>query len=364
MHLLRQRDFQLRMLVSLFVFGTVLYCFSFYPTADAMQDYAAAWGHWHGYSSNGSTPKLMELCCPGFYPPERIPQTAHPPLATMLFLPLALLSWKQAQMIWFLVSWLLIVWSWQALKVPPRSCLLTAIFCLTTLIVGGLEAVMLGLIAASLLLKDRSEIGSGVAVGLAAAIKLYPVLFIFGLWVAGRRKAAVAAVAAGAVATALSELVLGIGTTASWLAYTAQNAQVQVHDIRNLSVVSILWRAIPSLSPLITSIVLITIFIAMTYRKIKRSDGVRPLIPTMLAGASICWEQYLVLLALNPISMIEQICLAISGVIIALVWLHAIPGENLAPIGYGPLFLVLLLSWYRQRQASMAGAAVVANTSL
>lgn len=357
MHLLRQRDFQLRLLIGILVLAGSLYCVSFYPGADAMQDYAAAWGHWHGYSSNGSTPKLMELCCPGFYPPDRIPQTAHPPTATVMFLPLALLPWRQAQMVWLLLSWLIFIWGWQAMKIPPLTCLLTGTFFLTTLVVGGLEAVMFGLIVSSLLWKDRSEIGSGVAVGLAAAIKLYPALFIFGLWVAGRRRAAVAAAAAGALAMALAELVLGFGTTAGWLAYTSQNTLVQVRDIRNLSVVRILWTALPSLSPMLTSLAVITIFIALTYGAIRRSEGVRPLIPTMLAGASICWEQYLVLLALNPIGKIEQICLAISGVVITLVWLHAIPSDNLAPIGYGPLFLVLLLSWYRHRQASMAGAA-------
>ncbi|KAB8142702.1 DUF2029 domain-containing protein [Chloroflexia bacterium SDU3-3] len=361
MHLLRQRDFQLRLLIGILVLAGALYCTSFFPYTDAMQDYAAAWGHWHGYSSNDSTPKLMALCCSDFYPPDRIPQTAHPPLATVLFLPLALLSWKQAQLVWLLLSWLIMIWGWQALKIPPLSCLLTATFWLVVLILGGLEAAMFGLVALSLLWKDRSELGSGVAIGLAAALKLYPVLFIFGMWVAGRRRAAVAAAAAGALATMLSELVLGLGTTAGWLAYTPQNTLVQVRDIRNLSVVRILWTVLPSLSPMLTSLAVITIFIALTYGAIRRSEGVRPLIPTMLAGASICWEQYLVLLALNPIGKIEQICLAISSIIISLVWLQVIPSDNLAPIGYGPLFLVLLLSWYRQRQASMAGAVVASK---
>src|SRR5690348_9923424 len=61
--------------------------------SDYAQDYAAASGWWRGRDTNERTADLLQECCSDIAPLYGGMQTAHPPFATLLALPLAWLGW-------------------------------------------------------------------------------------------------------------------------------------------------------------------------------------------------------------------------------------------------------------------------------
>jgi alpha-1,2-mannosyltransferase len=328
-----------------------------------MQDYAAAWAWWHGGDPNGKTAEILASCCPEVQASPSILQTAHPPFATLLTLPFALLSWQAAQWFWLLVSWGLVMWSWHQAEVPALACAVTAPLWLVALSLGALEPLIFALIVGGLLLQQRHPVCAGALVGLAGAIKVYPVLLLCGLWLSGRRQVALAGAATGLAATLLAEVILGFGVTSRWLAYTPMNTLFHLETARNLSLVRVLHFIVPTAPPTLLALGVFGLLLIPILPAVRRSDGMKSLLPVALMVSPLCWEQYLALLGLNRLGRIEQALLAVSGTTIGLVWLHLIPGDGIAIIGYGPLLVVLLLQWYRQLRAARRTAEPLPPTA-
>src|SRR5947209_7902625 len=96
-----------------------------FPIPDFAQDYGAAWAALHDKNPNTPTAELLTACCPSLQPHDVVMQTAHPPAATLVALPFALLPWQIARWLWFLLALAAIATSWRVLSLPPWVCIAT-----------------------------------------------------------------------------------------------------------------------------------------------------------------------------------------------------------------------------------------------
>ncbi len=139
----------------------------------------------------------------------------YTPFAALALLPTTLLPWKLAFALWGIASLLVLAWTierFTPLDVQRRTTViggLLALAALTTMLVAGLgfgqiNVLLMGLCLADLYRSDTSLLGRylprGVLVGVAAAIKLTPILFIVYFVVTRQRRLA-AWSAAGLAAT-------------------------------------------------------------------------------------------------------------------------------------------------------------------
>jgi alpha-1,2-mannosyltransferase len=154
----------------------------------------------------------------------------YPPFAAALFAPLALLPLGLLKIGWIVAGLGLLAHvvhrCGRSLGVPSGpgaavAAVLLAVIatCLdpvrTTLYLGQVNIVLLALVVGDLLGRRESR-WRGVGVGLAAAVKLTPLLFVGYLVVTGRLRAAATAVATFAGAVALGFLVAPADSAAYW----------------------------------------------------------------------------------------------------------------------------------------------------
>ncbi|MBL8864169.1 MAG: DUF2029 domain-containing protein, partial [Planctomycetia bacterium] len=157
-------------------------------------------------------------------PPERaakmIPWNAHPPVAATLALPFGRFPYAQAHLFWNLVNLPLLVLAVVAIvratrlpfappSVLPLGVVLVGWYALYSQIQHGqLNIVIMALVAAAFLLEQRSRsVGTGLAIGAAAAIKLFPA-FLFLYFVSTRNIRAI--VAGGTAFLALNVVALAV----------------------------------------------------------------------------------------------------------------------------------------------------------
>jgi hypothetical protein len=316
--------------------------------SDYGQDYAAARGWWHGQDTNARTADLLAECCADIAPSYGGMQTAHPPFATLLALPLSWLPWPVARIMWLLLSWAAITITWLLLRVSPWLCAATASFWILALGLGTHEPLLFLLLALALTWQDRTPRLAAVLVGLCAAIKVYPALLILGLWISGRRRMALIAVATGVAALVLCELVLGFGVTLGWLRFVPMNTQFYVDSNGNGSLVRLVRAVLPSAEPTLIALIALVLLLLPLIPRIRAGTWLQPLIPVLLLVSPLSWRHYMGLVAIEPARPIEQICLAIAGVAALLIGMQVLPPDNMAPIVQSPLLLALLLMWYRQ----------------
>ncbi|EWM17572.1 glycosyltransferase 87 family protein [Kutzneria sp. 744] len=138
----------------------------------------------------------------------------YPPIAAVLFAPLAVLPLPMLCVVWVLgnvaLLWMIVKRCVEAVGLPPQLALVFAAAALwlepvrTSLLLGQINIVLLALVAFDLC-RRRSSKWTGVGVGLAAAVKLTPLLFVVYLLFARRfREAAVA------TATFVATVVIGL----------------------------------------------------------------------------------------------------------------------------------------------------------
>jgi len=319
--------------------------------SDYGQDYAAARGWWHGQDTNSRTADLLAECCAEMAPSYGGMQTAHPPFATLLALPLAWLPWPVARVIWLLLAWAAILGAWLLLRVSPWLCAATASFWIIALGLGTHEPLLFLLLALALTFQARAPRLAAVLVGLCAAIKVYPVLLILGLWISGHRRMALIAVATGVTALVLSELILGVGVTLAWLRFVPVNTLYYVDDIGNGSLVRMVRAVLPSAAPLLVTVVALVLLLLPLIPRIRAGIWLQPLMPVLLLVSPLSWRHYMGLVTIEPAQPFELICLAIAGVAALLIGMHVLPPDNMAPVVQSPLLLALLVMWYRQARS-------------
>ncbi|MBB5895195.1 glycosyltransferase 87 family protein [Kutzneria kofuensis] len=132
----------------------------------------------------------------------------YPPFAAVFFLPLALIPLPVMCALWVIGSlcllWMIVQRCREVAGLPPELTMVFAAMALwlepvrTSLMLGQINILLLGLVVFDLC-RARSSKWTGVGVGLAAAVKLTPLLFVVYLLFARRWRAAGVAVATFAV---------------------------------------------------------------------------------------------------------------------------------------------------------------------
>jgi alpha-1,2-mannosyltransferase len=155
----------------------------------------------------------------GAEPPwARLPFT-YPPTGALLFVPMALfatqVSWGVLGALSLLALALVVRVAIQVLPTrptwltPARTTVLVTVLALAiepvwrTLFLGQINLILMALVVLDVLVLGRSRYFGGVLVGVAAAVKLTPLIFVPHLWLIGRRADAVRAVATFALLQAL-----------------------------------------------------------------------------------------------------------------------------------------------------------------
>ena len=151
-------------------------------------------------------------------PWARLPFT-YPPTGALLFVPLALfatqVSWGVLGALSVLSLALVVRVAIQVLPTrptwlrPARTTVLVTVLALglepvwRTLFLGQINLILMALVVVDVLVLGRSRHFGGVLVGVAAAVKLTPLIFVPHLWLVGRRADAVRALATFALLQAL-----------------------------------------------------------------------------------------------------------------------------------------------------------------
>ena len=147
----------------------------------------------------------------------------YPPFAAALFAPLTLLPLGLLKLLWTAagVGLLAYVVHRCAPQTGLPAALLLAVLATaldpvrTTLYLGQINIVLLALVVGDLLGRPDSR-WRGVGVGVAAAVKLTPLVFVVFLLVTGRRRAAATALATFVAAAAVGFLAAPADSTAYW----------------------------------------------------------------------------------------------------------------------------------------------------
>jgi alpha-1,2-mannosyltransferase len=154
---------------------------------------------------------------------------AYPPFAALVIWPFARLSTQSGQHLWWALTWLaavgfLIVCARQA--TPRRSwwwsipaCVAIGVWMMPVLLTvrfGQINAFVAVTILADVVLLRRSSRAGGLGTGIAAAIKLTPILLVPYLWYSGRRRAAAVASATFASCAAITFAVMPAASIRYW----------------------------------------------------------------------------------------------------------------------------------------------------
>ncbi|SHF55771.1 alpha-1,2-mannosyltransferase [Jatrophihabitans endophyticus] len=180
----------------------------------------------------------------------------YPPFAAIVFVPVALLPWTLAQVL-VNVGNLALLWlvSWQSCRlvgvprdaVPATAALLAAVAIwaepvYTTLGNGQLNLALLALVLADFTAAPSSRL-RGVGVGLAAGLKVTPIVFVAYLLFTRRYRAAATATATFVATIGVSAAVAPSDTWRYWTHYLYDTSRVgELANSTNQSVQGVLAR--------------------------------------------------------------------------------------------------------------------------
>lgn len=162
-------------------------------------------------------------------PPQLLPFT-YPPIAAVIAMPLAVMSWTAAQWVWTIGQLVLLAVitaiSFRPLLArfgtawPVGLGLLVAAAGWLFPIRDGIRFGQVDIVLVALCLLDcvvrRPRWPRGLLIGLAAAVKLTPLVFLPYLWLTGRRRAAVVAAGSAVGFTVLAALLAPMDSRDYW----------------------------------------------------------------------------------------------------------------------------------------------------
>ena len=275
--------------------------------SDFAQDYLAARAARAGLDPNAPTAELAQR----FGVPGRLVtsvQQAHPPFATLLASPFSYLEWPQARVVWQVALAAATAALLVASRVEATRMVLLAPAWIFGLWLGNIESAVVGLCLLGF--GVRSERWSGVCLGAAAALKVYPVLLILGFLAASRYRTAVAGAAAGFTLTFLATAVLGFESFVGWLKFIPGNGDIFNVSMLNLSLTKVTgllgWRSF-----IVTSLGLVAVVLQ------RRRGSVEPLLGVILLTAPVAWLQSLPLVSNLLTDRQAMVCGVCSSVIAA-----------------------------------------------
>jgi alpha-1,2-mannosyltransferase len=306
--------------------------------------------------------------------PSHLPFT-YPPVAAVLFLPLVAASrqvaWGLLAVLSVLAVGLLVHTTlrqaaprWLPWAGPLTAAALALEPVWRTIAFGQVNLVLAALVVADVCLLRGSR-GGGVLVGLAAAVKLTPLVFVLHLALVGRRADALRAAGTFVAANVVTALVLPAATARYWgSALLAGDDATTNAYVGNQSLNGIVHRFLGP-APWVFGVVVVLalaggIGAAVVVRRLARAGRPFPaLVVTALYGTAvspIAWTHHWVwvLPALLVVAHESRRRLAVAGLVAVFAacpvsWL---PGP-LAAVAYpaGALGLILLLAGARTRAA-------------
>jgi alpha-1,2-mannosyltransferase len=203
---------------------------------------------------------------------------------------------------------------------------------------GQVDLFLVALVVADLTTK-RTRWPRGLLIGIAAAIKLTPALFVPYLWLTGRRKAAYVATATFVFAELLAQAVIPYGSWDYWSrAITASDRLGSNAGASNQSIRGMLLRLHTNAE--LTTVLWLGLALVVLVLGMRRAVAVYrsgdELAATVLVG--------LLSLALSPVSWIHHICWAMLVV-------GVVADDLRDPVrarwaAYLTVFFVLRLPWY------------------
>jgi hypothetical protein len=244
----------------------------------------------------------------------------HPPAYIVLVTPLALLPYVPARNIWMIAmaSSLALAMGmvakasgargWAAVGIGAGSLALPP--ALSELKLGGADTlILLGISVAWLQLLKGRQIWGGIVLGLASAVKLYPLFLLIPLLRRGDRKAAGTQLVTAAAAFALSGFALGTHSTVELLTRAMPaNARYWLADPHNLSILAIPIRWLthsawyphgitaPLWAHMLAGALAIVCVVAAARTPARMSqDLMWAAVPWMLLISPLFWYQYIVL---------------------------------------------------------------------
>lgn len=184
----------------------------------------------------------------------------YPPIAAVLAVPLAVIPWWAAQVVWTLLNVALVVMVLRHLRVRPAwvvSLAATAAILFMGPLAGTLNFGQLGIVLMAMVVLDvmdgphlltrgsKRVVPAGVLTGLATGLKLTPAVFIIYFFLSGRKKAGFVS-----LGTFLATILIGLAASPQYsigywlrLAGGDSGANPDAHGwIGNMSVMSSIYR--------------------------------------------------------------------------------------------------------------------------
>ena len=300
-------------------------------------------------------------------PPQLLPFT-YPPVAALFAVPLALVPWSAAQLIWvpFIYGPLAVV-IWFAFAPllrragRMRAVVFAAIFVACAYLFPLRDEMRFGQVDMVLLAMSVADCAAiaprwprGALVGLATAIKLVPGVFIVYLWLSGRRRAAVTAAVAALAWSAGAWLVLPHDSVTYWTSVIFQSGRLGSNSgTSNQSLRGMLLREfLPGQAPgavwAALALAVAVAGFAVARRLARQSREMEGIAVTALLGV-----------LLSPVSWIHHF-------LVVVVVIGAIAADGRAPrrvaIAAGTaVFFALTIPWWGQSLLGQHDAAALAR---
>lgn len=282
------------------------------PPSDFAQDYLAAAAVRAGMDPNIPSAQLAQRFGVPNHAVTSV-RTAHPPLMTLIAMPYARLAWAGSRILWnltlSLVTGVLLVLA----QARCRDIALLAPAWIFGLALGNVDAIVVSLCLLGLSGRSRSV---GLCLGSAAALKVYPVLLIFGLLAVRRYRQAVLSGAFGLIVTVAATLFLGVESLYGWLQFLPHNGDRFAVNMLNLSLTKFAglfgWRTF-----LITLLGLVAVALQFRRRTID------PLLAAILLVSPLSWLQSLPLLT-NRLTREELVACSLASLTIVLGWFSGV----------------------------------------
>jgi alpha-1,2-mannosyltransferase len=281
----------------------------------------------------------------------------YPPFAAVVFAPLTVLPVAVLKVLWTVLNLALVVFvarrSAAVMGMPlgaaPTAMLVAVVLALdpvrTTLYLGQINVVLLALVLADLTGRRGSR-WRGVGVGLAAAVKLTPLIFVAYLLLVGRLRAATTAMLTFAAAIGLGFLLAPADSVVYWVqgTFAAANRISDVAATTNQSWGGLLARAeAPSWIYPVGAIAIGAGGLAVAVRVHRRGDELLALTLCGLLSAAVApfaWSHHFVwvaplavLLAQHAAAGSRAAAAALAVLLpVTVAWITGLPGPGVGPI--------------------------------
>lgn len=305
------------LLMILVVLGISIALSTLTVSSDFAQDYLAACAVRDGINPNLPLIQLAQIY--GVH--ESVvtsAQNAHPPLVILLAVPFTFYSWEMAHLLWEIQ--LCIILGVLLIIRPIRlvDFILLSPAWIVGICVGNVDVVVICLCLTAM--SSFPRVGMAVILGLAAALKIYPLLFIAGLCAVRHYRLFFIALISGALLTFFATLCLGLNSLIGWLLHIPHNISSYALSVFNISLTK--FTAVLRIG----NIPVIILGILMIYLQ-KSQKKIEPLLAGMLLVSPLSWLHQLTILS-NRLRMSELIGCSVCCVLIYSFGLFDLPQKG------------------------------------